>query len=259
MLDYTLSELKTIVDGLAVELPLFYDSEVAPIRAILSLKDAGDMSILRGEENRERFFKQIAVRGTKIVGLKQIHSKMVHLVEDLGFQSDSKNSKNLVEGDGLVASTGEFLLTVTVADCLPIWIIDRKRLMYAIVHSGWRGTGIVIEALELLRERLGSLRENLRVVIGPGVGRCCYSVDRGRYEYFRENFGEASVEKFHGKFYLDLQAANLRLLRGYGIEDIVIIRDCTYCNTKLSSFRREGIENFGTMVAVIGRNEKFIL
>ncbi len=259
MLHYTVSNFRPIAGNLGVEIPLFSTNyDFVPLRAVLSLKAAGNMSIFKGYKNRERFFNYTLKEETHIIALKQVHSKFVRVAEDLNFFDGIPGERKFVpEGDGLVAAEKFFVLTVTVADCLPIWIVDKRNFFYGIVHSGWRGTGIVIEALELLRTRFGSLKENMRVVIGPGIGNCCYSVDTGRYDKFRREFNSVSVEDFHGKLYLNLQMSNVRLLKNYGIGDIVLIDDCTYCNTNLSSFRRDGRDSFGTMIAMIGWEDNF--
>ncbi len=250
---YSVSQLNSLVNGNAVEIPLTCDG----LKGGLSLRQAGDMSLTRGQANgfeiRNSFFKDIVAPGIKVIGLKQIHSKTVFVAERLM----DRKERTVASGDGLVSKTGNVVLSVTVADCLPIWIFDKRNLFYGLVHSGWRGTGIVIEALDIFRS-WGSLLEDLGVVIGPGIGGCCYNVDSYRYQVFKEAFGGNSVDTFHGKFYLDLREANIGLLKSYGISDISLISDCTYCNTKLSSYRREGKERFGTMVALLGRRENFL-
>ena len=47
------------------------------------------------------------------------------------------------------------LLLVTVADCVPIYLVAPAKGAIALLHAGWRGTaaGILANGLELLRRR----------------------------------------------------------------------------------------------------------
>jgi YfiH family protein len=156
----------------------------------------------------------------------------------------------------MVTSRPDLLLTVTVADCLPIFLADRVSGAFAIVHSGWKGTGIVIEAIRLMTGRFGARVQDIAVAIGPGIGPCCYSVPPERYEEFRERFGDRSVARGtagRGEFLLDLRGANLGLLEAEGVRDIAVVEECTCCSSRLGSFRREGPAKFTRMLAFIGR------
>jgi YfiH family protein len=139
-----------------------------------------------------------------------------------------------------------------VADCLPILVYDRRGGAFALLHSGWRGTGIVTEGVRVLRERFGAEPDCLAAVIGPGIGACCYAVDAERAELFRRQFGEGTVrEAPDGRTFLDLRAANAVLLEAAGVREVHAAAECTACTAGLSSFRREG-PGFARMVAFIG-------
>jgi YfiH family protein len=139
-----------------------------------------------------------------------------------------------------------------VADCLPIFVYDLRGGAFALLHSGWRGTGIVIEAVRVLREQFGAEPACLAAVIGPGIGACCYAVEAGRAELFRKQFGEQTVrEAADGRTFLDLRAANAVLLEAAGVREVFAAAECTACTAELSSFRREG-PGFGRMAAFMG-------
>ena len=80
--------------------------------------------------------------------------------------------------DGHATAARGVLLTVTVADCIPVYLVDPRRQAIALLHAGWRGTalGILGRGLELLAERAGS--DPADVVMHAGVGICgaCYEV-----------------------------------------------------------------------------------
>ena len=75
--------------------------------------------------------------------------------------------------DGHVTATPGVLLTVTVADCIPIYLVDPVARAVALLHSGWRGTAarILEQGLEVMAERVpGFSVDNL--VMHGGVGIC---------------------------------------------------------------------------------------
>ena len=144
-----------------------------------------------------------------------------------------------------------------------MFLFDTESGAFGLVHSGWKGTGIALLALELMRERWGTRPEAAAAVLGPCIGPCCYTVDEARAAGFENEFGAALpdyAEAAHlppvtrrGKAgpSLDLKAANIRLLAGAGLRNIAVCRNCTFCDETLGSFRREG-NNFTRMMAVTG-------
>lgn len=189
----------------------------------------------------------------KPVPIELIHSKIVVEAKEA---SDTKG----LQGDGIVTQNPLLVPTVTVADCVPIFLYDKETKAIGAFHSGWKGTGIVGVGVEKMIELYGSKRENICTAIGPHIGSCCYFVDEERAEYFTKNFGEKCVEKattFKNQkdeelakrfpYRLSLTEANLFVLKNAGIreENIVVAEDCTCC-TKFEngedifgSFRRQ--------------------
>jgi YfiH family protein len=145
-----------------------------------------------------------------------------------------------------------------VADCLPIFFEDRESGAFGIVHSGWKGTGIVRTAIKTMNESFGTQASAVSVTVGPGIGPCCYDVPLERYDAFRSEFGAAAVRRDEeGKCFLDLRSANLALLCDAGITDVTVIEDCTACSPVLGSFRRQGPRAFTRMLAFIGARRFF--
>jgi hypothetical protein len=155
------------------------------------------------------------------------------------------------EGDGLLSPRGEAVLAVTVGDCLPIFLADRRTGSFGILHSGWKGTGILASAVEMLRGRSGARPGDISVTLGPGIGSCCYEVESARYALFLRRYGPTSVRRLRDRLFLDLQAANLQILEEAGVEEVTVVRACSSCTSALSSFRRDG-PSFARMLAFIG-------
>jgi hypothetical protein len=206
------------------------------------------LSVKDSLPRRADFFRRLGWPEGKVFAVRQVHSRKVMTV-------DNRRPEELsgVEADGLISGKGNSLLTVTVADCLPIFLADPVSGAFAVVHSGWRGTGIVREAITRMRVELGVEPSRLAAAIGPGIGSCCYRVERGRYEAFRSEFGgHAAAQRGGNGFFLDLRRANIDILEQAGVEDVTVVEDCTACSPFLGSFRREGPRSFTRMLAFIG-------
>lgn len=202
----------------------------------MSLLKAGSMRFRWNEINANRIsFLNNLCDGDKGVAAPELtHSKIVYeakFVDDL--------DKKL--GDGVVTLNKSLIPCVTVADCMPIFLFDVKTKAFGTLHSGWKGTGIVENAIHLMEERFGTSRSDVCVVMGPHIHDCCYKVDEERACYFTENFGSDCVVREENKYALSLAEANHEILRRLGIPEnnILISSDCTCCNSKFGSFRRE--------------------
>jgi copper oxidase (laccase) domain-containing protein len=147
-----------------------------------------------------------------------------------------------------------------VADCLPVYLYDTGSGAFGLLHSGWRGTGIVRRALDLMGERWGTRTEEIAAVLGPCIRGCCYRVDRGRARDFEGEFGGSGgpyplgpvSREEAGEFFIDLPAANARILARAGVRQLAVCQDCTFTALDLGSFRREG-PGYTRMAGLIGR------
>ena len=125
----------------------------------LSLKNAKSMRFRNNEHNQNRidFFNELQIDVSKVLQPELIHSKEVYdcsiLENDFiameSFLETSKLEQKIVnvQGDGIITKNQECFPTITVADCVPIWFYEPKTKVYGVVHSGWKGTGIIENAL----------------------------------------------------------------------------------------------------------------
>lgn len=220
----------------------FAEGRVPPMG--LSLVGSGSM-VLATEEGRRRCHDFLVCRGVatgRSCFCSQTHSRTVYTV-DAGWENGR-------EGDGLVTASSHAVLLVSVADCMPILLFDPESGARGICHSGWRGTGIVREAVELMTGKLGCRLESLVVVLGPSIGECCYTVDPERWREFRNQWGSRAVSRSSHNRTLSLMGANLNILEELGVGRIFQVEYCTACNHQFGSFRREGTE-YTRMVAYI--------
>jgi YfiH family protein len=79
--------------------------------------------------------------------------------------------------DGWTSTTPGILLTVTIADCIPVYLVVPGRGV-ALLHAGWRGTGggILARGVERLRESTGCSPDEIVMHCGVGICGECYEV-----------------------------------------------------------------------------------
>ena len=128
--------------------PIALPSAPAGLRAGISLRAAGDLRL--GSAAREPFFRALGLPQESVFACRQVHSRRV-----LPLRGKTPGEAAEVEADGLAADAAEGILSVTVADCLPIFVYDRRGGAFALLHSGWQGTGIVTEGVRVLCREYG--------------------------------------------------------------------------------------------------------
>ena len=221
----------------------------APLHAGISLARAGDMSRRRMGPARSHLFARLSIDEASVFGLTQVHSRRVLVLD-----GQTPREVAETEADGMVTRRPDAALTVTVADCLPVFLVDPVTGAFGLVHSGWKGTGIVAAALQSMTAAFGTDPHDVSVTIGPGIGPCCYRVPEERARSFSGTFGASAVTRGDdGAPRLDLRSANVTLLRAAGVREIAVVEDCTCCSPFLSSFRRQGADAFTLMLAFIRR------
>jgi YfiH family protein len=79
--------------------------------------------------------------------------------------------------DGWISRTPGILLTVTVADCVPVYLVAPGRGI-ALLHAGWRGTagGILGRGLAALQKATRSPASDMAMHCGVGICGECYEV-----------------------------------------------------------------------------------
>lgn len=220
------------------------------IACALSSRSAGTMSVKvpAATWHRHRWYTSLGVDPGQVFTCTQVHSREV-----LALEPESPHEGP--PADGMIIQDPRSYLVVTVADCLPVYLYDTESRGFGLVHSGWKGTGIVIKALQLMEARWHTRPEAVAAVLGPCIGSCCYQVEAERVQSFEQEFGGPDGAFPLGPVVkgsaLDLQAANARLLVNAGVRHIALCQDCTFTDERLGSFRREG-PSYTAMAALVG-------
>jgi YfiH family protein len=130
--------------------------------------------------------------------------------------------------DGHVTCTAGVLLAVTVADCVPVYLVDPERRAVALLHAGWRGIagGILTEGVRALHTRFTSEATRLRVHLGPAICGTCYEVGP-------EVFAALELATPPGPALVDVRAVLVSQALDLGIPEdhITLSEQCTLCGT----------------------------
>jgi len=216
--------------------------------------DAGDMRKIQVMSN---FFRERDINPRKVVILEQIHSINVSVPDPLHLG----DVEILEEADGVVTNEKGALLAVRVADCVPVLYHDPVANIIGAAHIGWRGSEKNMMKLMIKKMvSLGAHTADIRVVLGPAIGDCCYTVDTDRYVLFMENmerFEKLIFRPHGGGFHLNLLRLNYELVVENGIQKnhIDTFPFCTSCDAeRFFSYRRQykkHPEEFGEMMGYV--------
>lgn len=174
----------------------------------------------------------------------QTHTTRVRLIEEADVGKGFYAEWGADGVDGVVTKLRGVPLMCCSADCVPTLLADEKAGVIGAVHGGWRGTagGILQNALALMYE-CGCEAENIKAVIGPAIGICCYEVSADVGEIFAAEYPSCVVKKDGGKYMLDLKKVSVQQLKRAGLSEENIENSfvCTSCRNDLYfSHRAQG-------------------
>jgi len=195
-------------------------------------------------KNRELFFHRLGIPLDKLAIPNQVHGSDVVRVSAPGTYDAC---------DGLMTDIENVFLTVTVADCVPVFIFDPDIRAVAVIHAGWRGSKskIVKNAVDAMTRQYGSDAKNFLAYIGPSAGVCCYEVGSEIADQFEDIY---ILHRSGRNLHLDMRAVQVDLLLDAGVplNNIEVSHYCTICVPNLfHSYRRLGPKS-GRMMGVIG-------
>jgi len=180
------------------------------------------------QKNHITLAKQLSYNKETLVHMKQIHSKLVHIV------NENDNFKNPPTCDALITNKKNIPLMVMVADCSPILFYDDEKKVIAVAHAGRAGAfkNIVKNVVDCCINEFQSLPKNIKVSIGASIRVCCYEVGSEIYEEAKDLNLEYAIHKKNKSYFLDINKILNSQLLACGIKDenIEISKDCTSCN-----------------------------
>jgi YfiH family protein len=155
-----------------------------------------------------------------------VHARQVHGAKLLWHVAPC-GALGLHDGaDGHATAAADLLLTVSVADCVPIFVVSPERRAVALLHGGWRGiaAGILEAGIEMLCDRTATRPAELHVHCGPAICGECYEVGP---EVMLALGADTGGRKAH----LDVRAhvANRARTAGIAADRITLSTHCTRC------------------------------
>ncbi|UCC47947.1 MAG: polyphenol oxidase family protein [Gemmatimonadota bacterium] len=138
------------------------------------------------------------------------------------------------EADALVTAGEGLLLGVTVADCVPVFLVDPERRALGLAHAGWRGIAAgVVEATLARMKELGADVASMYAHLGPAICGQCYEVGP---EVIRA-LGASPART--GRVDLRAHVAQSSLTAGVAPERVTVSSGCTRCDSdNFYSYRR---------------------
>ncbi len=194
------------------------------------------------EKNRELFFASLGISGEHAAIPMQIHSNIVK-------RADAPGSYPAC--DGLITGIAGVALCVSVADCVPIFVVETRRRVIAAIHAGWRGTSsmIVQRGVNMMIEEFQCSPEHMAAYVGPGASTCCYSVG----DEVAGKFSSKFINEHDGGVFVDLKSANVSQLVEAGVSRnaIEVSPYCTIGDSHLFHSYRRDKELSGRMMGAI--------
>lgn len=191
----------------------------------------GDDSAAVGENHR-RMYDAVKAQGNRATTTWLVHGTDVVAVDG------PRNGKScLTKADGMITDQPNLPLVMRFADCVPLLLYDPVRQAIGLGHAGWRGTvnGIAAKIVSAMGNAYGSSPQDIQVVIGPAISHSNYQVGsevvKAAFKYFGEAPGVVRIDPKDGAACLDLWLANQLDFQRAGVEDIEVLRLCTYDNT----------------------------
>ena len=186
----------------------------------------------------------IGVGGRTRCWVHQVHGGNVVVVDET-FESG-------VKADAMITGDATKILSVRVADCVPVLLASDDGRRVAAIHAGWRGViaGVVPNAAKML-----AADGRFAAAIGPCIGKDAFEVGPEVLEAFSAAFGDDApmTRRANGKGHVDLRAAIAIQLRRLGVnDDRIDVNDrCTFRDSDdfFSHRRDRGVT--GRMAALI--------
>jgi len=149
--------------------------------------------------------------------------------------------------DGHATAARGLLLTITVADCVPVYLAVPQQRAVALLHAGWRGV-----AARILEQGVERLTREARARTGDIVMHCGVGICGECYEVGSEVLTQFSGHPEAAPGHLDLRGVLVQQARALGLTAISTSPWCSaHDREQFFSHRASGGRD-GRMVAYLG-------
>jgi YfiH family protein len=210
-------------------------------------------------ENYRRLQEALGCAGVMRAWVRQVHGRNVELLErepegEYGETLEAEvrdRFSGQLAADAIV-SAEPVLLTIRVADCVPVLLASGDGRIVGAAHAGWRGVaGNVAEKTIRAMREIGA--REIIAAIGPAISRDNFEVGAEVAEEFgRQGLGAAVRQGAGGeKPHVDLQAAIRRQLERAGVARVDGNELCSYRDAGDFYSHRRDAGRTGRMAGVI--------
>jgi polyphenol oxidase len=162
---------------------------------------------------------------------RAVHAHQVHGASVVRQERGSPGLFIADAADGHSTRSAGVLLTISVADCVPIYLLDPTQRAVALLHAGWRGVaaGVLEEGIRLALSDWASEPQSLELHLGPAICGTCFEV--GPEVPPQLGITAPSTARADGRLHLDLRAvlAERAIRLGVAAGRITVSSHCTRC------------------------------
>lgn len=208
--------------------------------------------------NRKKYFEKLWIDVKDVVSAEIVHSNKIAVVT-------KENAWEIIAWvDGLITNEPNLFLSVTIADCVPIYFYDDIKKVIWITHAWWRWitSDITKSMVDNFVNEYNSNPEDIFVYVGPHIQKCHFEIKEDIVDKFPDKFVLRTRPVLSSDWKTGLYVDLLWIIRdkleklGLKSENISSSLECTYCeSSKYFSFRRDKPEKVEAMVGVIGMRE----
>ena len=208
--------------------------------SLISDSDDGDFSVAQQPEN------YLAENQRKLYKGEWNWLTQEHGTEIVWLEDDERSLG--ITGDALATISSQKVIAITVADCLPLLLIEQSGIL-SLVHLGWRGIegGLLEKTLQFIRSKSS---EPITAILGPCIDTCCYEFGQNELRILVEKYGEKIVGRTNkGSIAFDMRACVKEILKSSNVEIKYEEDSCTKCDSRYWSFRADGTGKRQVMIA----------
>ncbi len=203
------------------------------------------------KKNRLRILNFFNIGQDKLIVPNQFHSNKIKVYE---------LNKINYKCDGLINTSSGIALGVLTADCCPILIGHKNKMVTGVIHAGWKGVyNGIIENFLLKIKDMKFKKEDLIFALGPCIGKSSYEVSNTYKSNFVKKYQNSRLffeqKKDKNHFNFNLRGCIISILKKNNISNIWTSKADTFRYPKrYFSYRysvHKGFKDYGRMLSLI--------
>lgn len=202
---------------------------------------------------KNKITKHLLILGKQTHSCNIAHVKYKSLLSNNDFSKSKYKEVIFPQTDGFISQERQpIVIGIYVADCYPVFIWESKTKSLIGLHLGWRAIkeNFIRESIYKANTNQELQIKKLSSWIGPGICRNHFEVNEDVFAIFFDIYPTSCYKK-DGSLFVDLRDIIQIQLTSLGIlkENITTHQDCSFCNQKYYSYRRQGAK-VGRMLAL---------